>query len=436
MKKKIAILIVLGLVGFVGWRIHKKLSMGPKGFGRQRGAVAVAVETTPVHKTTIRDIGLFTGTLFPKSQFTLAPKVAGRLEKLFVNIGDPVKRGDLMALLDDDEYFQEVEQARAELEVAMANVEESLSALEAAEREFERVRRLREKKIASESELDAVQAQYNAQQAKYRVSLAQVTQKEAELNAAQVRFSYTQIAALWEDGNEPRIVGERFVDEGEMLKANDPIVSILDIHILTAVIHVIERDYSQVGTDQDVLITTDGFPGKTFSGTIVRVAPVLKETSRQARVEIEVPNSEGLLKPGMFIRAEIEFAEHDDATVVPVAALVKRGGQQGVFLADARKMKADFVAVKLGIISGGLAEVIAPSLSGMVVTLGQHLLEDGSPITLPQKQPAGSSGSPGGADGKGRSRAACSPSRTNPPRYTEAPSTPHPYAPLTARGGA
>jgi len=387
MKKMAAILITLGVVGLLGWRVHKKLSMLPKGPGRQprRGGVAVAVEITPVRETTIWDVGLFTGTLLPKSQFTVAPKVAGRLEKLAVNIGDQVKRGDLIALLDDDEYFQQVEQARAELEVATANVEDCLSALNIAEREFERVRSLREKGIASESELDSAQAQYNAQEAKYKVALAQVTQKEAELNAAQVRFSYTQISALWEDGSEPRVVGERFVHEGEMLKANDPIVSVLDIHSLTAVIHVIERDYSRVRTDQDAIVTTDAVPGETFPGKIVRVAPLLRETSRQARVEIEVPNSKGLLKPGMFIRAKIEFAQHDDATVVPVAALVKRKGQQGVFLADTRKSKAHFVAVETGIISGELAEVITPGLSGSVVTMGQDLLEDGSAIILPQK---------------------------------------------------
>jgi RND family efflux transporter MFP subunit len=205
------------------------------------------------------------------------------------------------------------------------------------------------------------------------------------LNAAQVRFSYTQIVASWEDGNEERIVGERFVDEGEMLKANDPIVSVLEIHLLTAVIYVIERDYSLVKAGQEAVINTDAFPEKSFPGTIVRVAPLLRETSRQARVEIEVPNPERLLKPGMFIRAELEFAKHDDATVVPMAAIARRGGQQGVFLADTQKKKATFVPVTLGITEKGLAEVLDPPLSGAVVTLGQHLLEDGSSILLPRE---------------------------------------------------
>jgi len=392
MKRTIVILAILGVVGILGWRIYEKASMLGKGSVRRRGSVAVAVEITPVRKATIRDIGLFTGTLLPKSKFIVAPKIAGRLERLFVNIGDQVKSGELIASLDDDEYFQQVEQARAELDVATATMEESLSTLDVAKREFERVETLREKKIASESDLDAAQAQYNAQTAKYRVAQAQVTQKEAALNAAKVRLSYTQILTIWEDENKLRIVGERFVDEGEMLKANSPIVSILEIHSLTAVIHVIERDYSQVLIEQEAVVTTDAFPDKTFPGKVIRVAPLLKETSRQARVEIEVSNSDGLLKPGMFIRAQIEFARHDDATVVPVAALIKRNAQQGVFSADRQKRKARFVPVTLGIINNGLAEVLTPPLSGVVVTLGQHLLEDGSAITLPQKQPEGFSG--------------------------------------------
>lgn len=385
MKKAILILVAIAVAGFLGWRVYKKASASPKGSFRRRGAMAVAVEISPVQKTTIRDVGLFSGTLLPKSQFIVSPKIPGRLERLFVNIGNPVKRGNLIALLDSEEFFQQAEQARAELDVAAANVEESFSALGVAQRELERVQTLREKKIASEAELDSAQAQCDAQDAKYRVTLAQVTQKEAALNAAQVRFSYTQIRALWEDGDEPRIVGERFVDEGEMLRANDPIVSVLEIHLLTAVIHVIERDYSQVRTGQEAVITTDAFPEKSFPGTIIRVAPILRETSRQARVEIEVANPQRLLKPGMFIRAQIEFAKHDGATVVPVAALARRGGQQGVFLADTQKRKALFVPVTLGITHNGLAEVLNPPLSGEVVTLGQHLLEDGSAIMLPSE---------------------------------------------------
>ncbi|NLW68199.1 MAG: biotin/lipoyl-binding protein, partial [Bacteriovoracaceae bacterium] len=83
---------------------------GPHG----RARVPVAVEVAPVTRQEINEIGIYTGTLLPESQFTVAPKVAGRLEKILVDIGDEVRRGELIALLDDDEFVQQVDQARAE----------------------------------------------------------------------------------------------------------------------------------------------------------------------------------------------------------------------------------------------------------------------------------------------------------------------------------
>ena len=108
----------------------------------------VAVEVAPVRKTTVRDLHLFTGTLYPGSQFIVAPKVAGRLERLMVNIGDRVKRNQLIAEIDDDEYQQQVDQAKAELDVAKARIEESRSTLDVARRELERVKALRQRDIS------------------------------------------------------------------------------------------------------------------------------------------------------------------------------------------------------------------------------------------------------------------------------------------------
>jgi multidrug efflux pump subunit AcrA (membrane-fusion protein) len=91
---------------------------------------------------------------------------------------------------------------------------------------------------------------------------------------------------------------------------------------------------------------------------VVRVAPLIKETSREARVEVEISNPNGLLKPGMFIRAQIEFSRQEDVTVVPARALTKRGGRQGVFLVDKQDMTAQFVPLKLGITNSERVQVI------------------------------------------------------------------------------
>lgn len=398
MKKALAGIVVLALAGALGWQIYRRVTpQASKGAASGRGGgPAVPVEVAPVGKASVREVAHFTGSLLARSSFIVAPKTAGRLEKLMVNIGDRVSQGQLIALLDDEEYSQQEEQARAELDVARANVEEAHSALEAEEREHNRVQALLEKKIASESERDASKARYEGQQARYKVALAQVTQREAALKAAQVRRSYTRIAVSWEDGEDTRFVGERFVDEGAMLRANDPIVSVLDLGSLTAVIHAAERDYGKVRVGQTALLTSDASPGRTFSGRVVRMAPLLKEESRQARVEIEVPNPEGVLKPGMFVRAELELSRAENATVVPVSALARRDDQQGVFLADLDEQKARFVAVKTGVADAGKVQILDPALSGVVVTLGHHLLEDGAAIAVVEEgggQPDPSAGS-------------------------------------------
>jgi len=388
MKKFFSAILVFSIVTIAGWQVYKRLTASSNEKRPGRFTAPVAIETKPIRKDIIRDIGVFTGSLLPKSQFVVAPKVAGWLEKLLVNIGDEVHRNQVIAILDDEEYTQQVQQARAELQVAKANAANCTSDLDIAKREYERAKALREKQIASASELDESEAAFNACQTRLKVSLAQVTQKEAALKAADVRLSYTKVQAFWEDGDagdDTRVVGERFVDEGSLLQVNEPIVSILENNPLTAVVYVIERDYQKVKVGQQAIITNDASPDKTFTGNVVRIAPLLKESSRQARVEIEIPNPGQFLKPGMFVRAQIEFTRHDNATLVPYAALVKRENKEGIFIADLNNLKALFTPVKTGIINSELVEIIEPDISGFVVTLGNHLLEDGSDITVSEK---------------------------------------------------
>ncbi len=116
MKKFLFIAILAAGIGLLGWQIYQKASASKKGFDRQRRNVPVAVEIAHVKKSTIQDMGYFTGSLYPLSKFIVAPKIGGRLEKILVHIGDTVRGGQLVAKLDDEEYRQLVSQAKAELE--------------------------------------------------------------------------------------------------------------------------------------------------------------------------------------------------------------------------------------------------------------------------------------------------------------------------------
>ncbi len=399
---KIAWLVVVLLVALLLWRVGKVMFSKDNRGGMRQPAVAVMI--SPVEKGLIRDLGQFSGTLIPKSQFLVAPKISGKLKKLYVNIGDRVTRGQVVAQLDDEEYRQQVLQAEADLKVARANFEEARNALELAKKDFERAQTLHQRGIYSDSQLDVARAQYQSREAAYKVAEAQVANREAALETARVRLSYTRIIATWETGSDIRYVGERFVDEGALLSVNTPIISIVELHPITAVIYATEKEYFRIQVGQPVEISSSVFPERKFSGRVVRVAPLLKETSRQARVEIDIPNEEGLLKPGMFINAEIEFARRENATLVPFGAVVSRMDQQGVFLADLENRKAIFQPVKVGIVEGEKAEILEPAnLQGFVVTLGQHLLQDGMGIILPEtRKPAEGEQKPQRPAGAGR----------------------------------
>ncbi len=382
--------IVAGLFLVVlAWQIVARLGGGAAASG-PRGA-AVAVEIGPVERGGIRDIGTFSGTLIPKSYFTVVPKISGRVKALYVDIGDKLSRGQLVAVLEDEEYQQQVIQAQADLGVAEANLEEAASAQELATRELDRAKTLHGKGILSEAELEAAESSFATRSARHKVSVAQLANQRAALETAKVRLSYTQIRAAWETGGDARFVGERFVNPGAMLSSNTAILSVIELQPITAVIHVTEKDYFRLKAEQPVVLTSGAFAGRTFQGRVARIAPLLKETSREARVEVDVDNAEGVLKPGMFVNARIEFAVKADATIVPTSALVNRGALQGLFLADLETKKARFQPATVGIIEGERAEIVEPAgLAGYVVTLGHHLLEEGTPLILP----AGAPGTP------------------------------------------
>jgi RND family efflux transporter MFP subunit len=386
MKKrtKTTLILVTGLaVLLFGWQVISRIIKASQGSGRPRGPAPVAVEIQQISRSSIQNIGNFTGSVIPKSQFMISPKISGKLTQLYVNIGDRVTRGQLVAQLDDEEYRQQVIQAEADLQVARANLEEARSTLEVAERELERVKQLHARGISADSELDAARGAFTSQGARVKVAQAQVANREAAYNAAQLRLSYTRIRATWEGGGNHRVVGERFVDQGGLLTVNAPILSILEIDPLIAVIHVSDKDYFKVQVGQKARISTDAVAGETVEGSIARIAPLLQETSREARIEIEFGNPREIFKPGMFINARIEFEVHAEATVVPVSSIVRRNDTEGIFIADVDNEKALFVPVTVGIVSGDMAEILEPNpLEGQVVVLGQHLLIPDSLIIL------------------------------------------------------
>ncbi|MEW5902638.1 MAG: biotin/lipoyl-binding protein, partial [Acidobacteriota bacterium] len=132
-------------LGYIGWEIYRRAFSGKNTQGPGQRGISVAVEIAPVEKGPIRDVSQFSGTLIPKSSFTVAPKISGRLKQLLIDIGDRVSRDQLVAVLEDEEYQQQLLQAEADLRVTRANLDEAESSLEIAKRDLERARVLHQK---------------------------------------------------------------------------------------------------------------------------------------------------------------------------------------------------------------------------------------------------------------------------------------------------
>ncbi|MBI9086646.1 MAG: efflux RND transporter periplasmic adaptor subunit [Desulfobacterales bacterium] len=343
----------------------------------------VPVKVVPIQHGPMVLTRTFSGELEARAEFVVAPKVSGRVERMPVHIADTVTRGQVVAELDNDEYVQAIAQARADLEVARANLSEAESALENADLEFKRTASLLKRGIASDSEFDAIRQGQTAKQAKLKVAAAQVAKAESSLETANIRLGYTQVTAGWSGGEEDRVVAERYVDEGQTVAANAPLLLIVELDPIIGVVFVTERDYARLAPGQSVSLTTDAYPGEAFAGRINRIAPVFRKATRQARIEMTVDNPRHRLKPGMFVRATVVLTRVPEATVVPEQALTIRDDKSGIFIVGDQGQSVFWRPVKVGIRQGGRAQVEGDGLFGRVVILGQQLVNDGSPITIP-----------------------------------------------------
>ena len=379
-------ILLLGAAAGFGWVIfdHFQNLTGSSKSGKT--SRPVPVEVAQIQRGPIALQRTFSGELEARAEFVVAPKVSGRVERVFVNIADTVKRGQIVAELDNAEYVQAVAQARADLIVARANLSEAESALEIANREFKRTESLLKRGIASDSEFDTARQDQLAKQAQLKVAAAQITKAKSSLETANIRLGYTKVTAGWTGGGEHRVVAERYVDGGQTVADNAPLLLIVELHPIVGVVYVTERDYARLEPGQRISLETEAFPGEAFTGRIERIAPVFRKSTRQARIEMTIDNPQHRLKPGMFIRTTVVLVRVPEATIIPEQALTIRDDQSGVFIVSEDGQSVVWREVKAGIREGQRVQVEGLGLSGQVVTLGQQLLNDGSLITIPDGQ--------------------------------------------------
>lgn len=397
--------LLLGGIGSLAW-LRSGAGEAP---GSRGGASAAAVEVAPVEIGRLEGRRTYSGALEARSLVTIAPKVAGTVVGLPVDLGDVVERGRVIARLDDAEFVQDAAQAEAELAVARARLAEAQSAAEIAARDLGRTEDLHARGIASDAQLDTARAEELTARSAVAVADAQVARARAARQAAEIRLGYATIRAEWDVGQgaagagERRVVARRWAEQGDTVGANTPLLTVVDLDPITAVFYATQRDYGRLAVGQAVRVASEAFPGEAWEGAIERIAPVFDEASRQARIEVRVPNADLRLKPGMFVTAAVVLEVAEGATIVPVAALTRRDGRDVVFVleepgADGGQMTVRAVPVRLGVSGGGRVAIeveeaaegesgaggVALGEGSMVVTLGHQLIGDGSPVVTPQ----------------------------------------------------
>ncbi|MCL2182950.1 MAG: efflux RND transporter periplasmic adaptor subunit [Chitinispirillia bacterium] len=340
-----------------------------------RGPVAVEVGEASVRPMV--DIREFAGTVKASYTYVISAKVGGRLLSIGKRIGDVVRANEMVGRIDDTEYKNALDEAQTQVRVSRASVQEAQAQLSQADRELERARGLVSKGISSQSELDALQTQVETQRSRLELAKAQLEQRQVLLDRARTNFDYTQVRA-----SQPGFVAQRHVDGGTLMSVGGAIITVVGLDTVFVELAVTERDYQSLQPGKAARVTTDAIPGKTFEGVVYRKAPFFQSASRTAAVEIALRNSDMALKPGMFARINITLGNDPAARVVPAAALVEKEGNYSVFVVgDSLKVKG--IPVKVGINDGNYAQILSPAdLDGQIVTLGQHLLRNGSVVNI------------------------------------------------------
>ena len=343
------------------------------------------------------------GNLIGLQTVDVAPRTGGRLLSVSVQLGDPVRRGQQIAKVEDREIVEQVNQAEASMNVSRATIRQREADLKVAELNFDRSKNLFSRQLLAKQALDDAESRYLAAVAQLDLSKAQQSQNEARLQELKFNLNNTIITSPV-DG----FIGKRNVDAGAMVNTNTAIVSVVDISRLKLVVNVVEKDLRNVTAGDVGIVEVDAYPGEKFNGRIARVAPVLDPATRTASIEIEIPNGDKRLKPGMYARISLTVEERKNILVAPKSAVIDFESKRGVWQPNADN-RATFVPVSLGIEGPEHVEIVDGLKEGdRFVTTGAAAVRNNDQLIIAGEAgrggPGGGRGGPGkmgGGDGRG-----------------------------------
>lgn len=345
MRKPLIVIVLLAAVAAGGFAWYRSGASGEASQGNAAGAPSAGggagrggrggaarppmpVEFDTVKRAALAEHVLVVGNLIGAATVQVVPKVNGRLASVAVKLGDSVRRGQLIAKVEDNEIRQQVHQAEASYKVSEATIRQRQADLKLAETNLTRNKSLLDRELLPRQTYDDTEARHQAALAQVDLARAQFEQAKARLEELRITLSNTNITSPV-DG----FVGKRFLDPGAFVSPNAPVVSVVDIRTLRLVANLVERDVKRVRAGTVAEVEVDAFQGEKFAGKVSRVAPVFDPSTRTAEMEIEVANTTYRLKPGMYARVQLTVDTKADALTVPRNAVVDLEGRPGVFVA-------------------------------------------------------------------------------------------------------
>ena len=333
---------------------------GPKG--------PVGVEIVAAKTGTVQDLVAAVGTLRANESVVIKPEIAGRIAKLGFSDGERIRAGRVMVQLDTSVPAAELEQVRAERALALAK--------------YERAVELAEKNFVSAQARDEAGANLQV--------------VDARLALARARLEKSSILAPFGG-----IVGLRNVAPGDFVKDGAELVTLEDTSSMKVDLRLPERVIGRLRRGQLLEISVEALPGRTFKASIDALDATVDANGRSILVRGRIPNTDEILRAGMFARAQVVLSERNDAVLAPEESIVPQGPD--LFVWRVTEGKASKIKVKAGVRRDAQVEILEGLAGGeSIVIAGQlKLNRDGQEVKIidPSKRPGGGQGGPGGPGG-------------------------------------
>jgi RND family efflux transporter MFP subunit len=337
-------------------------------------AQQVALEFLPTDLHTLKPAALvrtlpLTGTLAALNEATVKAKVAGELVEVAMREGESVKRGQMLARIDQTDVLARVAARQADVEAARAQ-------LVWADKNRNTQKALLDKSFISQNAFDNVQSNYD-------VAIARLRAAEAELVVAKKSLGDSVLLSPMHG-----VVAQRHAQPGERVPLDAKVITVVDLTRLELGVSVPSASIAQVRLGQAVVFRVDGFGEREFAGRIERISPATAAGSRAISVYAVIDNPDSVLRSGLFVQGGVILERIENALAVPATALREEAGQSFVYAIEDGALRRK--PVKAGAAEGtGNVLVLEGLRAGeVIVRHNLGLLREGAPVRVGQLSPA------------------------------------------------